>query len=572
MRVRKTTGGLTVNAIAGSHVIFLGLDIKPPLRAGLRGFAVRRQDKTEGETYWMRGAKVFASLIPHPVPGIDYSSREQPFQTFQWSDYSAKPNHSYVYEVHALYGAPGALAPKAVCKVAIATEGDKVAQHIVNFNRGSPATQEYARRFQNQLPSIVGEEAYKWLSRGLQESILDFIARATDETYGLKGAFYEFQWQPILMALKQASAARRVTVSVVFDDINNSTGPHTKNEAAINLAGLGPLMSPRTNGTLMHNKFLVLTQKQQGIEKPIAVLFGSTNLTENGIFGHANSTHIIEDADIAAKYLALHDMLLTDPATTAASPYKDWIENITPAPKVDALAPMTAIFSPRHGDSVLKWYGEVAANAQGGLFMTFAFGMNEVFKAVYARTDGVLRVGLMEKEWNGANKDAQIQAIRAIQALPNVVIAIGNRIPLNNFDQWLLEIDHIADSVHVHWVHLKFMLVDPLSQHPVVITGSANFSAPSTSVNDENMVVIADNLAVADIYFGEYMRLYSHYAFREAVNIWMQRHPGAAPSDFRQGFLVEGDADWTADYFDASDTKARRARRLYFAGSGGLAP
>ena len=55
----------------------------------------------------------------------------------------------------------------------------------------------------------------------------------------------------------------------------------------------------------------------------------------------------------------------------------------------------------------------------------------------------------------------QIEAIRAIQALPNVVIAIGNRIPLNGFDRWLGEIDRITHPTNVHWIHLKFMLVGP---------------------------------------------------------------------------------------------------------------
>src|SRR5439155_16343364 len=150
----------------------------------------------------------------------------------------------------------------------------------------------------------------------------------------------------------------------------------------------------------------------------------------------------------------------------------------------------------------------------------FAFGMNAVFKTIYEKSDNVLRFGLMEKEWNGKNKDAQIAAIRKIQALPNVVIAIGNRITLNGFDRWLGEIDRITNPVEVHWIHLKFMLVDPLSQNPTVVTGSANFSDASTSTNDENMLVIKGNKRVTDIYFGEYMRLYSHYAFREAVKIF----------------------------------------------------
>lgn len=33
---------------------------------------------------------------------------------------------------------------------------------------------------------------------------------------------------------------------------------------------------------------------------------------------------------------------------------------------------------------------------------------------------------------------------------------------------------------------------------------------------DENMLVIRGDEQIADIYFGEFLRLYSHYAFRDA--------------------------------------------------------
>jgi phosphatidylserine/phosphatidylglycerophosphate/cardiolipin synthase-like enzyme len=99
----------------------------------------------------------------------------------------------------------------------------------------------------------------------------------------------------------------------------------------------------------------------------------------------------------------------------------------------------------------------------------------------------------------------------------------------------------------------------------VIVTGSANFSEASTRTNDENMLVIKDSRRVADIYLGEYMRLYSHYAFREAVKVFLDKNPHANPDDMKQGFLIE-DADWTISYFDPSDRRARMARRLYFAG------
>lgn len=562
MRKRVSKNGLTVNVVAGSYVVMLGLNVTDAKRAGLRGFAIKRTDKTESESYWMSGTKTFASVEPHPVPGVQYSSLVHPFQSFQWSDYSAKPGHTYMYTITAMNGAPNALKMGVSVDVTVKTEAIEGEEHTIHFNRGSVATQEYARRFQNRPPDKAGQAAYDWLSRGLIEGIIAFIRRAKDGSFGLKGAYYEFQWPTVLDELGKAKK-RGADVKVVFDDIDNASGPHKGNEKAIADAKIKSLCKPRTNGTLMHNKFLVLTRNK----KPVAVLFGSTNLTENGLFGHANCTHVVENADIAAKYLEFFDKLATDPETgIRASDYKNWTIEQTPAPATDFVEGMAPVFSPRANVDALDWYGELAGAAKDALFMTFAFGMNDVFRNVYGKKDDILRVGLMEKEWNGANKDAQIAAVRKIQALPNVVIAIGNKIPLNGFDQWLAEGDRgIAHATNVIWIHLKFMLVDPLSDNPTVVTGSANFSAASTTTNDENMLVIRGNTRVADIYLGEYMRLYSHYAFREAVKIFLDKNPHAKPEDMKQGFLIE-DGDWTKPYFDPNDKTARRARRLYFAG------
>ncbi|WP_377156715.1 phospholipase D-like domain-containing protein [Roseateles sp. UC29_93] len=567
MRKRVSQGGLTVNAIAGSHVVVLGFNVTEAKRKGLRGFAIRRTDHTEDESYWMYGTKTFESVEPHPAPGGQYSSHIHPIQGFQWSDYSAKPGYSYTYKVVAMYGPVDALIDGVSVEVSLMTERIEDEEHVIRFNRGSVATQEYARRFQNLPPLPVkeggpsaGQAALDWLSRGLFEGIIEFIQRATGPDYGLKGCFYEFQWKDVLYELRKAKG-RGADVGIVFDDIDNASGPHARNEAAITTAKIKSLTKPRRNGTLMHNKFLVLTKDGA----PIAVLFGSTNLTLNGLFGHANCTHVVENADIAARYLDFYLKLHTDPETTKGSTYKRWTIEQTPAPAEEFVDGMAPVFSPRANSDALGWYGELAGAAKDALFMTFAFGMNDVFRKVYSQADDVLRIGLMEKEWNGAKKEEQIAAIREIQALPNVVIAIGNRIPLNGFDQWLGELERIEPSAHVLWIHLKFMLIDPLSNSPTVVAGSANFSQASTTTNDENMLVIKGNTRVADIYLGEYMRLYSHYAFREAVAIFLRKNPNAKPSDMRQGFLIEED-DWTKDAFNPADTTARRARRLYFAG------
>ncbi|WP_199699203.1 phospholipase D-like domain-containing protein [Oleomonas cavernae] len=404
--------------------------------------------------------------------------------------------------------------------------------------------------------------AYEWLSRGLLEGVIAFITRAEDDSWGLKGAFYEFQWPAVLEALR-AAKGRGADVEIVFDDIENASGPRAKNEAAIKAAKIKGLCVPRRNGTLMHNKFLVLTK--DGRAK--ALLFGSTNLTENGIFGHANCVHIVEDADVAKKYLQYFEMLRGDPEPAAdKSDYKLKTVDLSPAPLPLAANSMNPVFSPRTDVSALEWYAKLAGEAGRGLFMTFAFGMNSLFRTVFARDDDVLRMALMEKEWTGRNKEAQIAAIRELQRRPNVVIAIGNHIPLTGFDQWLAEIERIIKHVNIHWVHTKFMLIDPLSDEPIVVTGSANFSDASTKTNDENMLVINGSQRVADIYLGEFFRLHSHYAFRQAVSIFLSNNPDKTPEDFAQRFLTE-DGDWTIDYFTPNDRNGRYARRKYFSGS-----
>jgi phosphatidylserine/phosphatidylglycerophosphate/cardiolipin synthase-like enzyme len=562
MRKRVTQSGVTVNAIAGSHVVTLGLDISEAKREGLRGFGIRRTAHAEQEAHWMRGMKTFESVEPHPAPGEHFSSQVHPFQSFQWADYSAKPDMDYSYEVVPMYGEPSALRLGDSATVKVHTEPIEGGDHTIFFNRGSVATQEYARRFQNVPPDEAGQGAYDWLSRGLIEGIIAFIRRAKSSRWGLKGAFYEFQWHTVLDALREAKAAG-ADVRVVFDDIEKGSGPWKKNEKAIKDAKIKTICTPRENGTLMHNKFLVLTENG----KARAVLFGSTNLTENGIFGHANCAHVVENGDIAAKYLSYFEKLTEDPETSSrASDYKEWTASETPAPATDYKADMAPVFSPRLGLEALQWYAKIAGEARKGLFMTFAFGMNKLFHDVFAKRDGVLRMGLMEKEWNGKNKEAQIASVRAVQALPNVIIAVGNRIVLNEFDQWLQELDKIVPQAHVQWVHTKFMLADPLSTHPLVVSGSANFSDASTKTNDENMLVIRNDTRVADIYLGEFMRLHSHYAFRQAVAIFLERNPNAKPEDFRQRFLVEGRKDWTTPYFNRNDRNGRGTRRIYFAG------
>lgn len=557
MRRKRTVDGVTVNGIAGTHVVLLGLDLAAERRNGCLGFAIQREDHTEDERYWLSGMKTFAETDPALGPGGQVSSRQHPFQTFQWADYSAKPEHEYSYTVIPLYGTPAKLSegPRVVAKVT--TEAELGKPHSAFFNRGSVASQEYARRFQDIPPSkLEGEQqiaAYQWLSRGLHEGLLAFIARAKGKDFGLCGAIYEFQWADALTALR-AAAASGANVQVLYDDIVSKTGPYQRNEAAIAAAKIKGLTKARTAGKLMHNKFLVLTRKGQ----PVAVWTGSTNWTENGIFGHFNCGHIVEDQALTAAYHAYWSELCENNESKVE---RAWMGENNPNPPETWDGDLTAVFSPRVGDKILDWYAEIAGGAKDALFMTFAFGMDERFKDVYRRDDEVLRFSLMEKEGNGRGLAQGKKDIAAIRQRKNVVVAIGNHIVTNSFDRWLREMAQLDPQVNVHWVHTKIMLVDPLSRSPITVTGSANFSQASTDTNNENMLLIRGDTRVADIYLGEFMRLYSHYAFREVV----AKAKEWGNTEWRPSDLISG-PEWQTDYFKPGEE--RYWRRQYFAQTG----
>jgi phosphatidylserine/phosphatidylglycerophosphate/cardiolipin synthase-like enzyme len=550
MRKKKQEGDLSVQAIAGTHVVLLGIDLPETKCPGLLGFALRREDHTEGEKYWLSGYKTFASIEPSPPPGILYSTRQHPIQGFTWSDFSAKPEHDYTYEVFALRGTPANSEPSEKVAVKIRTESEGGTTHHVHFNRGAAASQEYTRLFGDKRPEEVGPAAFTWLSRGAAESIANFIERATGPGWGLRVGAYEFTDDKVLPALG-AARDRGADVQVLYHAINDEQ--KTANEAAIQKFGLGNICYPRNAQglTLSHNKTIVLTKA--GAAQ--ALLTGSTNFSVGGIYGHSNVVHICERDDVATGYLWLWNELKKN---TAKSADVAVLTDKTPLP-TDVLAKqITSIFSPRDNLKALDWYAEQATGANDALFMTFAFGMNKRFQEAYRNGPAKLRYALMEamsgptrtKEQKAANEAAIIE-LRKMKANK---FAIGSRLGKGAFNHWLVE-QLSGLNVNVRYLHTKYMLVDPLGANPLVVSGSANFSEASTTNNDENMLIIRGNPRVADIYLGEFMRLYRHFAFRD----WLTQHPDA--QEVQVGHLDETDQWWKRYFGDSFESRQRE----YFA-------
>jgi phosphatidylserine/phosphatidylglycerophosphate/cardiolipin synthase-like enzyme len=111
-------------------------------------------------------------------------------------------------------------------------------------------------------------------------------------------------------------------------------------------------------------------------------------------------------------------------------------------------------------------------------------------------------------------------------------------------------------------VHSKFLLIDPLGDDPIVVTGSANFSTASTTDNDENMIIVRGDRRTADIYATEFNRIFNHYYFRSVTEATAGEPQSALDASL---FLAEDDS-WEQKYQPGS-LKSKRVA-LYAAMSG----
>ena len=565
MRARRTKDGLTVRAIAGSHVVLLGMNMPRADCDGHLGFAIHRTDHAGQEAAWLRGSKTFEATDPGFPPGSTYSTREHPVQGFTWSDYSAKPGRRYTYRVLALKGSPQDLQPFREVAVGVTTESEEGGDNDVYFNRGAAASQEYARRFGNAAPdaSNPDDPRWAWLSRGAAEAIAAFIERASGPQFALRVSAYEFRLQAVADALRRAHE-RGADVRILYDanpnppNAQGTVFPRDANRATAAAAGIAPLCIERlTNPAaksppISHHKFIVLLEGGA----PIAVLTGSTNFSVGGVYGQSNVVHVVEQPPVAAAYLQCWTLMAGHPG------HAQLRAALSALNKIPAAAPpkgVATIFSPQQTLAALDWYAARAKAAKDALFMTFAFGMEPRFRGAYRDGSAPLRYALLDKLLaSGIAKARRAAAEAEMLALRKQVenrFTVGNLLATNRFDRWVREVLPGLNS-NVRFIHTKFALIDPLGRDPVVISGSANFSESSTTGNDENMLVIRGNRRVADIYLGEYMRLWSHYAFRE----WAAAQD--TPEDTKFKFLDVGNT-WWRSYFGKS---ARSRQRAYFSG------
>lgn len=560
MRFKNINGTYSIYAVTGTNTIAFAIDCAEKDMKDLLGFTVEKEyDKSNGAhvRVTVMGFKVFKERVENPQAGTLYSTYDNPVQSFTWEDFSGYPNQKYTYHFTPLYDNPMHIRRGEPASITVQTEPAwKANDHSVFFNRGIASSQAYAMKFGNANPNTV-PGAYKWLSRGLKEAIIDFINQGEngDQIYG---SFYEFRNDEILTAFKGA-ASKGVELQIIYDAKDNShkdsaTGkiadsfPKKENEEAIARSELDKfdnvklIARTRNKSYISHNKFMILEKGGQ----PEKVWTGSTNISKGGIFGQANVGHSIDDKAVASQYKLYWDLLQSQPISDDLKSGNEQIQDDVSLDNIPA--GVTCIFSPRKQLDILQFYADLLDSANDCACITFAFSVHKFFADALSdnTSSSPLTFLLLEKD----DPDVSDYVYKN-----NLVKAVGSYISGNELYKWVNETNTNALQLntHVMYVHTKFLLKDPLGADPVVVTGSANFSEASTETNDENMIIIRGNTRVSDIYFTEFLRLFNHYYFR-----WiMKKMKDKGTLDFDNPAFLKPNDTWT-DQYKAGKYKHKR--------------
>jgi PLD-like domain len=284
--------------------------------------------------------------------------------------------------------------------------------------------------------------------------------------------------------------------------------------------------------------------------------------------------HLVTDTEVAKTYLQLWTELAKNPEAAEA---RGNAMALSPNPKNLIDKGVTLVFSPRPSDRMLDWYGERIADAATSSMFTGAFSVDPEILKPMEQPGPSMRFILLERpptlEIIKAQQDNPADLLFSYGAILGKMKMDkragldedGNKVskwaPIPHFaiEEWFLdeELERKNGDGFVFFIHTKFLLVDALSNDPLVSTGSANFSGASLKSNDENMLLIRGDTRVADIYLTEFDRIFRHFYSRDAANEIAREGRNTS-----FGLLDETDK-WTNEYFDVKNAKNHR-REIFF--------
>ena len=210
MRCRVQSGGTTVQAIAGNHAVFLGLDLtdgRATAASDSRSTApTTRSTKATGWPGSRRSSRSCRSRIrTSSTARSSTRCRRSTGATTRRS-----PRIDYSYRVVPRYGAPAALEDRPASRRRStsrpATRRGRPRDLLQPRRRREPGVRAPVREVARQAVGGEAEGCAEWLSRGLFEAILAYIRQAKNGDFALRAAVYEFTQPDVLAAFRRRTS------------------------------------------------------------------------------------------------------------------------------------------------------------------------------------------------------------------------------------------------------------------------------------------------------------------------------------------------------------------------------
>lgn len=569
-------------AIANNDLVYLWWSYSEKIPDCL-GFSIRRLQKGKSPVALPAyvGFKPAKKGGPPPAkrPTTDY----WPIQSYQWKDLFVPEEIEVEYEIVPVMGTPGQKLV-AIPGLAIRTNPikatDTIGSHRVVFNRGIISTQALSKKLpkgKSGSPSAAalrkhigtpGDKIRASLAGEAIDALTSLLNRARNDGGTCYCALYELTDPELIDALKRSKG--RVEVILANADITgegddgktrkiyDGTNAETRKELRTVLGNaLHDRLLPK-GSYIGHNKFVVYVNTA-GTAK--TVLTGSTNWTATGLCAQSNNILLIEDDDIAARYLDCWRRLLADDAKQDPDLRSG-----------NAATPPDLSLGPKHGHARIWFSPNTKQKTKPAKNPAAPPDMAEVFQAISDAKHGVLFLlfsagapSILQQLTSvsqqradaeqpffvrGAISDAKTANQFTTRVYNDSLLKAPNRlitgvagIP-DQFSYWEKELAKLGHAV----IHDKIMVVDPFSDDCVVVTGSHNLGYKASYSNDENLCIIRGNRAMAEAYTAHVLDVVNHYNWRRKLAEARKKgeHPRKAYSD-----LDETDR-WQDKYFKGS--------------------
>jgi phosphatidylserine/phosphatidylglycerophosphate/cardiolipin synthase-like enzyme len=487
----------------------------------------------------------------NPGPYEHKPSTEWPFQRYTWTDHGVGEGDNVTYTITPVLKTPSQLTlnkknAATVGPLAVTADASKTTHAY--FNRGTLLSQFMARRLPpnfttKDLTKVKNDlakndnELRAFLMGQLGSRLIKLLDDAAAKRWHVYAALYELS--DVVLVGRLAALRQRAHV-VLSNGSSKKKGTDGNANAATELENVIDLHRRMLwSEGLGHNKFVVLARSPSD---PFAVWTGSTNWATTGLCTQMNNAILIEDSSLARTYLDQWKRLRDDGRTGARG------QALHFAPPLLAANDEVKVGGRGQG-AWSVWFTrttagqdmEAAAELINGakhaiLFLMFEPGSAGLLQVVQARLSPAAPT---------YNKDLYVHGV--VNTLKddgkNVAVSLVSRGQDSSFNLRVVQPEGVADGL-ANWakevtrrdfilgqggvighaiIHSKVIVIDPFT-HPVVMTGSHNFSHPASAANDENLVIAEGSKALAQGYAVNIMSTYQHYRWRAYLQQCRNEH------------------------------------------------